>query len=104
MPSFQLNNAGPGDVLIAAAVPGQRYRVRTFDLGFQDGNGCQFRSGLLGPTISGLMVGVKGQQLTPGNTGGYKGFTTEPGAPLVLAITGSGTITGEIQYDLLNPA
>lgn len=102
--SFQVNNAGPGSVVIAKATPGQRYRVTYFGLTFQDTNGVQFYSGLNGSTISGLLVGVAGQVLTPAAVQGFgKGFQTDKGAPLVLYITGSGTITGEIAYDLLQP-
>ncbi len=103
MPNFALNNAGPANVVIAPAIVGQRYRVRSFSLTFQDGNRCFFRSGLTGNPISPDYQAGAGASLSPQNTGGYIGFTTGPGEPLVLTIAGSGTITGEALYDLLAP-
>lgn len=101
--NFNLNNAGPGNVVVGRAVPGQRYRVTGFAFTFADGNGCYFRSGLTGNPISQLLQAAAGAVLTPESTGGYKGFVTNKGEPLVLAITGSGTVTGEVVYELLPP-
>ncbi len=103
MPNFQVNNAGPGNVVIAAAVRGQRFKVTGFSLSLQDGNGLYFRSGITGNAISPSYQAGAGSVLTPDSAGGYKVFYTFPGEPLVLTITGSGTVTGEVIYDILPP-
>ncbi len=101
MPIFTVSNAGPGNVVIAAATRGQRFKVTHFELGLVSGNGVYFRSGLTGNALSPTFTGPDGAALSPASTGGYKGFTTNPGEPLVLAITGSGTVTGSVFYDVI---
>ena len=100
MSSYAVNNSGPADVVIAAAVPGQRYRVRQAVLSYADGNGTYFRSGLGGNGISPVLQAGAGSVVS--HDAGA-GISTSRGEPLVLAITGSGTVTGEVIYDLLAP-
>jgi hypothetical protein len=99
VPNFQVNNTGPADVVVARAAPGQRYQVRGAALNYADGNGTYFRSGVGGNGISPLVQAPAG---AAGHDAG-KVIRTNPGEPLVLAITGSGTVTGEVVYDLLAP-